>query len=214
MGCQPALAHDLYNELFLCQTVRMYYRHFPASEFTRMPWKNGGGLSHEIFRFPETGDQWLWRISLAEVASDGAFSIFPGCMRHLTLLSGEGMRLDFADRSAELLPPYSSVIFSGEEALSAYLIDGATTDFNAIWQADKYTIDVERRAMHGSIWCVAEHKTSWLVYFISGHGRIKSDADSPEIQTGDAVWLKPNDSTQRLILEAAGEALWLKITER
>jgi uncharacterized protein len=192
----------------------MSYRHFPASEFIRMPWKNGGGVTHEIFRFPEQGDEWQWRISIAEVASDGAFSIFPGCMRSLTLLSGEGMRLDFADRSVELLPPYTSAIFSGDETLSAQLIDGATTDFNAIWQADTFNIHVERRAMHGSLWCIAEPKTSWLVYFLSGHGGIKSDANSPEIQSGDAVWLKPNDSPHRLILEATGEALWLKIIER
>ncbi len=191
----------------------MNYRHLPASEFTRMPWKNGGGVTHEIIRFPDTGDAWHWRISLAEVASDGAFSVFPGCLRHLTLLSGEGMRLNFAERSVELLPPYASVAFSGDETLSAQLIDGATTDFNAIWQASKCTIAVERRAMHGSLWCIAEQNTSWLVYFLSGHGRIKSDTNSPEIQMGDAVWLIPNDSEQRLILEAAGEALWLKITE-
>ena len=191
----------------------MSYRHFPASQFTRMPWKNGGGVTHEIFRFPDSDGEWQWRVSIADVASDGAFSLFPGCMRSLTLLSGEGMRLDFVDRSVELMPPYSSAIFSGDEILSAQLLDGPTTDFNAIWQEDKFNIHIERRAMHGSIWCIAEHKTSWLVYFLSGHGRIKSDADSPEIRTGDALWLKPNDSKQRLILEAAGEALWLKVTE-
>lgn len=219
------LAHDLNHGLlgsssplikswaFLCQNMQMSYRHFPASEFTRMPWKNAGGVTHEIFRFPDSDGEWQWRVSIAEVASDGAFSLFPGSMRSLTLLSGEGMRLDFVDRSVELMPPYSSAIFSGDEILSAHLLDGPTTDFNAIWQADKFNIHVERRAMHGSIWCIAEHKTSWLVYFLSGHGRIKSDADSPEIQTGDALWLQPNDSEQRLILEAAGEALWLKITE-
>ena len=191
----------------------MSYRHFPASQFTRMPWKNGGGVTHEIFRFPETGEQWLWRISVAEVASDGDFSLFPGCIRSLTLLIGEGMRLNFAEHSVELLPPYASVQFSGQEALSAQLLNGPTTDFNAIWQEDTFNIHVERRAMHGSLWCIAEPKTSWLVYFLSGYGRVKSDADSPEIQTGDALWLKPNDSSQRLILEGAGEALWLKITE-
>jgi environmental stress-induced protein Ves len=191
----------------------MSYRHFPVSEFTRMPWKNGGGVTHEIFRFPDASDEWQWRVSIAEVASDGAFSLFPGCMRSLTLLSGEGMRLDFSEHSVELLPPYASVQFSGDEMLSAHLLDGPTTDFNAIWQADRFDVRVERRAMHGSLWCIAEPNTSWLVYFLSGYGRIKSDVDSPEIQAGDALWLQPNDSQQRLILEAFGEALWLKIIE-
>lgn len=191
----------------------MSYRHFPASQFTRMPWKNGGGVTHEIFRFPEGSEPWHWRISVAEVSSNGAFSAFPGCTRSLTLLSGEGMKLDFIDHSVELLPPYSSLVFSGEEKIFAKLINGPTTDFNAIWQTGKVSIAVERRAMMGSLWCVREAKTSWLVYFLSGRGRVKSDSNSPEIQTGDAIWLKPNDTEQRLILEAFGEALWLKITE-
>mgnify|MGYP003471350613 CR=1 FL=1 len=191
----------------------MSYRHFPSSQFTRMPWKNGGGTTHEIFRFPEDGGSWDWRVSVAEVAADGSFSEFPGCTRSLTLLSGEGMKLDFIDHSVELLPPYSSLVFSGEEKLSAQLINGPTTDFNAIWLTDKVNITVERRAMLGSLWCVREANTSWLVYFLSGQGRVKSDSHSPEIQTGDAIWLKPNDAEQRLILEAFGEALWLKITE-
>jgi uncharacterized protein len=34
-----------------------------ASQFLRMPWKNGGGVTHEIARFGE-GDDFLWRLSI------------------------------------------------------------------------------------------------------------------------------------------------------
>jgi uncharacterized protein len=190
----------------------MSYRLFPASQFLSMPWKNGGGVTHEIFRFPEGSEHWVWRMSVADVAADGPFSAFPGCTRSLTLLSGAGMRLDFTDRSAELLSPYGSVLFSGEDALSAHLLDGPTTDFNAIWRTDSVSVTVERRAMHGTLWCIPEQGVSWFVYFLSGHGRVKSDPNSPDIAAGDAIWLQPQAGAPRLMLEAFGEALWIKIS--
>lgn len=190
----------------------MSFRHFPRDRFVSMPWKNGGGLTREIFRFPETAADWQWRISIAEIAADGPFSAFPGCDRELLLLSGAGMRLQFAGRSETLQTPYDSLRFSGEETVDAFLLDGPTLDFNAIWRRDAVAITLERRAMAGSLWCIAEPGVSWFVYFLSGRGRIKSDADSPSIETGDAVWLSPERDEPRLVLEAHGEALWLKIT--
>lgn len=191
----------------------MHYRHFPAYLYQTMPWKNGGGSTSEIFRYPENQATWQWRISVAEVASDGAFSLFPGCQRSLTLLSGAGMHLHFAERTVSLLPPYAQLYFSGEDSVSAELIEGATTDFNAIWHTDACNISVDRRAMHGTLWFIPEPNTSWFIYFISGRGFLKSEPDSPEILTGDSIWLCPNECQQRMILEAYGEALWLKITE-
>ncbi len=177
-----------------------------------MPWKNGGGLTREIFRFPEAAVDWQWRISIAEIAADGPFSAFPGCDRELLLLSGAGMRLQFAGRSETLHKPYDSIRFSGEEPVESFLLDGPTSDFNAIWRRDAVAITLERRAMIGNLWCIPEPGVSWFVYFLSGRGRIKSDSDSPAIEAGDAVWLEPERDERRLVLEAHGEALWLKVT--
>lgn len=177
-----------------------------------MPWKNGGGLTHEIFRFPEAAGDWQWRISIAEIASDGPFSAFPGCDRELLLLSGAGMRLQYGDRSETLQTPYDTIRFSGEEPAEAFLLNGPTVDFNAIWRRGEVTITLERRAMIGNLWCIPEPGVSWFVYFLSGQGRIKSDPDSSVIEAGDAVWLAPERDKPRLVLEAHGEALWLKIT--
>ena len=103
--------------------------------------------------------------------------------------------------------------FSGEDKLRAELIDGATTDFNVIWQATTHQVTVERRAMLGTLWFIPEQNVSWFLYFISGQGTLKYDPNSPEVQTGDCIWLRPNESEQRIMLEAFGEALWVKITE-
>jgi environmental stress-induced protein Ves len=59
----------------------------PPSAFVTMPWKNGGGITHEILK-QEHGGKLLWRLSIAEVASDGPFSLFPGLSRILTVIEG------------------------------------------------------------------------------------------------------------------------------
>jgi len=49
-------------------------------EFRAQPWKNGGGVTHEIIRWPDS-DAYDVRISLAEDRVAGPFSQFPGYQR-------------------------------------------------------------------------------------------------------------------------------------
>ena len=67
-----------------------------------MPWKNGGGTTAEIAAFPDGAgfNAFDWRISLAEVASDGPFSAFPGIDRTLMLVEGARLALDRRGRVA------------------------------------------------------------------------------------------------------------------
>ena len=70
----------------------------PASGYTEMPWRNGGGVTREYLVHPGA-DAFEWRVSVADVASDGPFSEFAGYERVLTLLSGAGMALTFSARA-------------------------------------------------------------------------------------------------------------------
>ena len=149
----------------------------------------------------------------AEIAADGPFSAFPGCERSLTLLEGAGMALQFADRRCDLRPPYAACRFAGEETPDCSLFDGPTVDFNAIWRRDAASIHVERRAMHGSLWCLPEPGVSWFVYLLSGTLAVKDDPHGPQCMPGDGLWLEPKAGAPRLMLEAYGEALWLKIMQ-
>jgi len=189
----------------------MSYRYFPQTEFVSMPWKNGGGSTREILRVPEDSDDWQWRLSIADITADGPFSAFPGCERSLTLLEGTGMALQFADRHCDLRPPYATCRFAGEETPECVLFDGPTVDFNVIWRREPLNITVERRAMHGSLWCVPEPGVSWFVYLLSGSLMVKDDPHGPQCVPGDGLWLQPEAGAPRLMLEAYGEALWLKI---
>ena len=54
-----------------------------AADYPRMPWKNGGGETAEILVEPAGAplDSFDWRLSMARVAADGPFSLFPGVER-------------------------------------------------------------------------------------------------------------------------------------
>ena len=73
----------------------MSARRFALADIVPTPWKNGGGATREIACWPPgTGlDSFDWRISVATIAADGAFSVFAGIDRSITLLSGDGVRL-------------------------------------------------------------------------------------------------------------------------
>ena len=70
-------------------------RKWTAKDYRVMPWKNGGGSTTELAIFPETAgmDHFVWRLSTATVAQDGAFSHFTQIDRSLAVLTGTGLVL-------------------------------------------------------------------------------------------------------------------------
>lgn len=104
---------------------------FKKSDFKTMPWKNGGGNTTEIFRMPIISDNnFLFRLSRAEVLTDGPFSIFPNIDRILILIEGAGVHLTGEKREVVLNKNFIPLSFRGEEAFSCSLINGACIDFN------------------------------------------------------------------------------------
>ena len=98
----------------------------------RMPWKNGGGETIEILRWPKGAsiDTFIWRISLATVATSGDFSPFPGIDRTLALLDGAGIVLSLGRRNIRLMPGSEPIFFSGDVPCCASLLNGPTRDLN------------------------------------------------------------------------------------
>jgi environmental stress-induced protein Ves len=106
-------------------------RCLPAVSYRRMPWKNGQGITHEIAREPAEGDNFLWRLSIAEVAASGAFSPFPGYDRTIALVAGEGVRLDFDKAPPKILDQrFVPFAFSGDWQCRCRLLGGPSRDFN------------------------------------------------------------------------------------
>lgn len=147
-----------------------------------MPWRNGGGVTRELARHPRDGD-FAWRLSVAEVASDGPFSEFPGVDRILVLLSGAGMDLELLDEGevVRLRPPYGEHRFAGEMSIRARLVDGPTTDLNLMWRRDRF--DVSHRLLEAPAGYDPVGRVMVLVV-LAGEVTL---ADGTPLQRGDAV---------------------------
>ena len=106
------------------------------ADYRSMRWKNGGGRTTEIAAYPPDAaiDAFSWRVSIADVASDGPFSRFPGVDRTIVLLEGTGMRLTGGGRETELCTPFEPFRFSGDDAVDCTLIAGPVRDFNAMFR--------------------------------------------------------------------------------
>jgi len=109
------------------------------------PWKNGLGRTRELaVQPPGAGmDDFLWRVSVAEVDSAAPFSAFPGIDRTIVLLDGEGFSMALDDgRTHALTEPFAPFAFAGEARVAVTLAGGPTRDFNLM---------VRRGRIHGGI---------------------------------------------------------------
>ena len=203
----------------------MSLRLIPANEYRRERWRNGLGWTREIardeFESPHTdvralaeGPAYDWRLSIAEVDSDCAFSAFPGCDRVLMLLSGNGMELKFDDGEASTVaPPHGRVAFAGERSLQCRLLDGPTADFNAIVRRDRCAMQVWHRPLVGSMVFFAEAGVLWAIHLIAGRATIKSAGESATLDAGDTALLETGvtDASVRSILDGGGDVVLVRI---
>ncbi len=102
----------------------------PRASWRTQPWNNGGGITHEIWRTPDRDEPDL-RVSLADVAASGPFSLFPG-YRRWTFLVGPAPITLTGESPIELLVPGDHVELPGDVALTATLRAGATQLLNVL----------------------------------------------------------------------------------
>lgn len=103
-----------------------------SADYPTRPWKNGGGSTRDIAVSPPGAalDDFVWRLSLAQVDRDGPFSRFDEVDRTLVLLSG-AMTLHEPGRRIDLAR-HQPVMFEGERMIEATVAGGATLDFNVM----------------------------------------------------------------------------------
>lgn len=101
--------------------------------YRTMPWRNGRGSTREIAREPASGEEFAWRLSLADIAKDGGFSAYPGYRRAIVLVAGKSLRLRF-DRhgNCSLHRARRGARFEGEWKTHCAVPEGPCTDLSLI----------------------------------------------------------------------------------
>ena len=166
-----------------------------AAGYRRMPWKNGGGVTAEIAVFPEASglDDFVWRVSMAEVASDGPFSAFPGIDRTLTVLAGDGLRLAVGEAGAVTLTPASKPFpFSADQPAHGALTGGTVTDLNVMTRRGRAEHMVRRLHLTGETAFGTPGATT-LVFVETGALSVAGSTGDTVLGPRDCLWSEPGE---------------------
>lgn len=105
----------------------------------RVPWKNGLGAALEVAADAAApGGEWTWRLSIADVPSRAAFSLFPGIDRFIACLSGPGLELE-GDGARRAVPREGEALaFPGEERVTGAPLGPGVRDANLMLRRDRW----------------------------------------------------------------------------
>jgi environmental stress-induced protein Ves len=167
------------------------------SSFISVPWKNGGGITHQAMRVPETGDAFRWRVSIAHIDSSGPFSDFSGYQRIMVLLRGMGISLRFnAGESRELRSVGQLLTFDGAVQTYCELLDGPCVDLN-LMVASSMPVEARVVRLDAGIAVAAAHDRTTVVFGVDEALRLESD-------DGESTTLEPWDLA---VIRASGARL-------
>ncbi len=191
----------------------MRVHHLREADYRRQRWKNGGGWTTEL-AVGGDADDFDWRASIAEIESDGPFSVFPQCDRHIALLDGFGMRLEFDSAQPALLEQRLQFVrFAGEWKTYGSLIDGPVRDFNLISRRDRVRAEVLHRPLVGTMVFLAQPRTTWFVYVAAGHATFKYAGSKASIEARESLLLEPDGAKENGILDGGGELVLIKLEQ-
>ncbi|QTD45723.1 HutD/Ves family protein [Ottowia testudinis] len=168
---------------------------FRLADIAPTPWKNGGGATREIVCWPPGAalDGFDWRISVATIAADGPFSVFPGIDRSITLLAGDGVLLHGAHATHRLDAPLAPFAFAGESPIHATLLGGASEDFNVMTRRGRCRAQVSVWRAAAELPCAPGHAA--LVLAVQGDWRCVSAAGAATaLPPGSGLWWPPADA--------------------
>lgn len=171
--------------------------HLRADDARRLPWKNGLGSTLEIASDAATRDgSWTWRLSIADVPSNGPFSLFEGVDRLIACVEGSGMSLRLPDAVVAVPTEGDAAAFAGEVEVHGALAAGAVRDINLMVRRDHWTATLWLGRGHVERAVPACAKV--LTHLISGTATvIDQDGVGHDLDVGDTLLVRDRAVTVR-----------------
>ena len=189
--------------------VPQFPQRLELRECASVPWKNGGGTVRALVVHPADAgfDDFQWRISVAEVTSDGPFSSFSGVDRCIVLLDGQGMRLSTKAGADWLLErPLQALHVKGELPLSASLIGGPIRNLSVLVRRNFHRMAVQ--PIEGACQRVFDEGGGALVLCMAGTAMIEIPAlDGIHLTPEQALFWRAQTPLWRLRCETADTRL-------
>lgn len=161
----------------------------PAATRPQKPWKNGGGVTSDVLVVPEGAglNDFAARISIADVATSGPFSRFPGIDRSTAILDGAGFVLTIDGRAHRLGPDGDPLAYPGDVPAAAELLGGVTVDLNVMTRRGVAAHRLERVALAAGATRICSAGT--VIVWQDGAGAVTSGAQMVQPAARDAVVL-------------------------
>ncbi|MGH7621957.1 MAG: HutD/Ves family protein [Gemmatimonadaceae bacterium] len=194
----------------------MTIERFDRARLPAIPWKNGGGLTREIVCRPRGADlnTFDWRVSIADLTANGAFSTFSGVDRVIMLLDGAVYNMQTGDGRVDhrLAQPLEPFTFCGHDEITASLIHGASSDFNVM--ARRGIVRAEVRVVRSSE--TLRSCDAGVLFAARGRWRVSArPADATvELDAGGGVWWDGDALACGLSAGAAGAAVVAVLVDR
>ena len=177
-----------------------------ATDYVRMPWKNGGGSTEEITRDAGSGlDGFGWRLSIADIAESGGFSTFAGYQRVITVIQGAGMVLTVDGEEQRGLLPLQPFAFKGDSQVACRLITGPIRDFNLIYSPERYHARLQWIDGQQRFFTTAQ---TVLVFSVADEVKVLGE------KLGHHDCLQVDGSTGLLDISVAGRSCVIELTAR
>jgi environmental stress-induced protein Ves len=169
-------------------------------------WRNGAGLTRELVAWPSAQD-WIWRMSVADVEHAGPFSRFDGVQRWFAVLSGAGVELQMGQHRYQLTRHSEPLCFAGEQTVDCQLADGATQDFNLMVRRDR--VQGFMRRISGEFGVLLNTPKCVAVYALTAGATVRFNQHIDHLQANTLAW--QSMSTGASVQVNAADALWIEI---
>jgi environmental stress-induced protein Ves len=157
--------------------------------YDRKAWKNGGGITEDVWLFPEgaSHDDFDIRLSLAEISQDGPFSSFPGIDRTITLVGGDPFVLLFGNGESHRLERLVPLSFDGMLTPESRLDGEPSRDFNVMTRRGRWTHQVAVHRDGGNIKLDLEANYVAVLHAVSGSWQARANGNVAEAGPRDTV---------------------------
>ncbi len=141
-------------------------RRFTQHDFKIMPWRNGKGLTTELYRL-DVNSNLAFRVSTATVEHSGPFSDFSGYDRTLINLGPGDMRLSLSGEGGHHLRALESLRFDG--SLDVYChVSAPSEDLNVFCRQEDFRAQTFVRKVAASESVPVVAGCGLLIYVLSG----------------------------------------------
>jgi len=178
-----------------------------SENYTRSPWKNGGGIFTDIADAHRTDaprkdwDSLLWRFAATPIVAPGAFSHMPGIDRLQMVVSGRGLVLKASGQEFDEREPFTTVRFAGELAIMTELEAGPVEVVNLMARRGAVEIELEALREPGERPLAAG---THLVYAARGECRIRLDGEDFAVPDGGTLKVELTETSKSFHFRAGG----------